>query len=474
MCIFFNILAGIFMFCEKGPDIQARIEFQDRIEWAEKELLTDLMMLYLNDTLMKNETELEKRLSVKLNVYYEKSTISAYIKANTGETPWTWNGAMFYVAQIVSTIGYGNPNPITSCGRAITIIVAVIGIPFFLTYLKVFGEDMADTMTKLFKKLINKSCGKIQRKAVDDMIDLESGGLPMTKEKEKKAFPILAALAMLIVWILISAGLFCLWETNWSYSDSIYFTFVSLTTVGFGDMNFETPDMMLFNCGLIFVGLVLLTMCIDLITDAVTAWKKRTFAELKGKYEEMEKDLWEASCEDLCEESESCPRKIGFFIELKDWVAGKVIENQILPQKEDDEDLEENELSSHEMTSTNRIMRMAANFESGNDFKSLMFGQFLRNKQLPRYLKTKMVQRNTVSCQTDPVENNDSSSKSQADMKQCPMSCSMDDLRLSPLFEPTTEIYMQESNDSFLQYDHEDLRLMPGEMTIVRLRASSW
>ena len=63
----------------------------------------------------------------------------------------------------------------------------------------------------------------------DDMIDLKSGGLPNIKEKEKKPFPILAALAMLIVWILITAGLFCLWETNWSYSDSIYFTFVSLT-----------------------------------------------------------------------------------------------------------------------------------------------------------------------------------------------------------------------------------------------------
>lgn len=64
-------------------------------------------------------------------------------------------------------------------------------------------------------------------------------------------FPIPWALTILIVWILFSAALFCIWETEWGYMTSIYFFFVSISTVGLGDLVPTNPDMMV---GGIYVG----------------------------------------------------------------------------------------------------------------------------------------------------------------------------------------------------------------------------
>lgn len=50
----------------------------------------------------------------------------------------------------------------------------------------------------------------------------------LAQKKNTKSFPIPLALTILIVWIAFSAGMFCLWETEWGYVTSVYFFFVSI------------------------------------------------------------------------------------------------------------------------------------------------------------------------------------------------------------------------------------------------------
>jgi hypothetical protein len=83
--------------------------------------------------------------------------------------------------------------------------------------------------------------------------------------KRSHNFPILLAVAILIIWILLSSSLFCLWETDWGFMTSVYFFFVSISTVGLGDIVPAKRDMMIVNFGLILIGLALLSMCITLI-----------------------------------------------------------------------------------------------------------------------------------------------------------------------------------------------------------------
>lgn len=56
----------------------------------------------------------------------------------------------------------------------------------------------------------------------------EIKALAKASKGEKKSFPIPWALTILIVWILFSAALFCIWESEWGYINSVYFFFVSI------------------------------------------------------------------------------------------------------------------------------------------------------------------------------------------------------------------------------------------------------
>ncbi|VDK80340.1 unnamed protein product, partial [Onchocerca ochengi] len=53
-------------------------------------------------------------------------------------------------------------------------------------------------------------------------------------------------------------------KEHWSYTESVYFTFISILTVGFGDYRPEQQNMMVVLC-VIMGGIILTTMCMDVV-----------------------------------------------------------------------------------------------------------------------------------------------------------------------------------------------------------------
>ncbi|KAH7730525.1 Twik (KCNK-like) family of potassium channelsalpha subunit 12 [Aphelenchoides avenae] len=167
--------------------------------------------------------------------------------------------------------------------------------------------------------------------------------------KKDKRFPIPWALSILMLWILFSAAMFCLWETEWGYLTSIYFFFVSISTVGLGDIVPEKPDMMLVNFVLILIGLALLSMCVDLVQAAI----ERMLQQLLEEYiQEIEKIAQVVSGGEEFAEEAATPFEVGMTEMLtvpltsvadqrsgrlmsigrsaKDWVAGKIASNLLI------------------------------------------------------------------------------------------------------------------------------------------------
>ena len=46
----------------------------------------------------------------------------------------------------------------------------------------------------------------------------------------------LGAVLLLFVYLAAGAAMFTLWEEGWDFFDGFYFCFITMTTIGFGDL----------------------------------------------------------------------------------------------------------------------------------------------------------------------------------------------------------------------------------------------
>ncbi|UYV71600.1 UBC [Cordylochernes scorpioides] len=145
--------------------------------------------------------------------------------------------------------GYGNISPRTFWGKLCTIFYAILGIPLMFLYLTNVGNILA----RSFKFLYSRGCCSRQR-----------GRVPLT-----------ACLGVLTAYICAGGVLFSVWE-GWDYLDGSYFCFITLSTVGFGDLVpgdgvvSDASQEKLAICSLYLLGgLGLLAMCFVLVQEEV-------------------------------------------------------------------------------------------------------------------------------------------------------------------------------------------------------------
>ena len=113
----------------------------------------------------------------------------------------------------VSDTGYGNITPSTLNSRSFSVIYALIGIPICAILLSALARKFHDFKDKILQRPYRKLKQAWQRK-VFSLIVVCGGGM--------------------VFFIFIPAVMFHVAE-GWSYSDALYFCFITLTTVGFGD-----------------------------------------------------------------------------------------------------------------------------------------------------------------------------------------------------------------------------------------------
>jgi len=95
-------------------------------------------------------------------------------------------------------------------------IYAVMGVPITLMLLSCTSSLMGGKLFKLYRS-------KLSRKNQQSRLVLGFGTLSYV-------------LIGLLVFIAMPAAVFCVVEEDWSYLDSVYFAFITITTIGFGDL----------------------------------------------------------------------------------------------------------------------------------------------------------------------------------------------------------------------------------------------
>ncbi|CAI5455102.1 unnamed protein product [Caenorhabditis angaria] len=192
---------------------------------------------------------------------------------------WSFLGSLFYCMTVYTTIGYGNIVPVTVSGRVLTIIYAFIGIPLTVICLFCLGSLFArgcKLLWKLFLKSTKVVSKDLEKKISSAANNIEEGTNAITSAPEADddsdllAFPISGLIFITVLWVLICAIIFTFLE-DWDFGTSLYFTLISFTTIGFGDVLPSDYDYMIIVGILLLIGLSLVSTVMTLIQQQIEA-----------------------------------------------------------------------------------------------------------------------------------------------------------------------------------------------------------
>ncbi|MBN3273041.1 KCNK5 protein, partial [Polyodon spathula] len=136
------------------------------------------------------------------------------ITGNKTFNNWNWPNAVIFAATVITTIGYGNIAPKTSPGRVFCIFYGLFGVPLCLTWISALGKFFGGRAKHLGQFLTKR-------------------GVSLRKAQ-------FTCTAIFVIWgalvhLVIPPFVFMVTE-GWSYIEGLYFSFVTISTIGFGDL----------------------------------------------------------------------------------------------------------------------------------------------------------------------------------------------------------------------------------------------
>lgn len=168
--------------------------------------------------------------------------------------------AIYFATSVITTIGYGNITPKTEWGQILCIPYALFGIPLTLTFLITFGT------------FLNKL---IENQIINQLFHHKS------KNYRKGLTIVLLMILGSIIFLFIPAVVFSYTE-KWKYSTSIYYSVMSLSTIGFGDYVIcsESIAYRIFLISWIWIGLSWFSTLVSAMQRHFTNFSKKKIRKL--------------------------------------------------------------------------------------------------------------------------------------------------------------------------------------------------
>uniref|UniRef100_A0A1B0AKW0 Potassium channel domain-containing protein n=1 Tax=Glossina palpalis gambiensis TaxID=67801 RepID=A0A1B0AKW0_9MUSC len=198
----------------------------------------------------------EKMIIKKYNITEEDfkvmETVVLKSEPHKAGQQWKFTGAFYYATTVLTTIGYGHSTPSTIGGKLFTMCYAIVGIPLGLVMFQSIGERV-NRLSSFVIQAVRKSL-HCKRTAASE-VDL-----------------ICVVTTLSSLTIAGGAAAFSKFE-GWSYFDSVYYCFITLTTIGFGDMVAlqkdnalnNKPEYVMFALIFILFGLAIVAASLNLL-----------------------------------------------------------------------------------------------------------------------------------------------------------------------------------------------------------------
>ncbi|GFR17766.1 uncharacterized protein TNCT_11811 [Trichonephila clavata] len=139
------------------------------------------------------------------------------------------------------------------------------------------GSKLPDMESKPSENKDEKKKKKDKKEGKEDKtIEKETKGkdfvVQPTEEDIDDEFnlPVSLAVLLLITYMMMGAFIFTLWEP-WTFFESFYFVFISMSTIGFGDYVPKHQMYMMATFIYLLFGLALTSMCINVVQEKLSA-----------------------------------------------------------------------------------------------------------------------------------------------------------------------------------------------------------
>jgi len=171
------------------------------------------------------------------------------------EHRWTFIGSVFFVNSLVTTIGYGSMYPRTPGGMIFTLVFGILGIPAMAYTLRLLASMIIDTLQPV----------------VADRSTKWGGAQTLTT-------------AFLGAIFVFGGALVYAFLEPWTYFESVYFTIITLTSIGFGDYLPSHGASRVFTMVFVILGLGTVSAAIKMAMAACESQTEPLVAKLGESY----------------------------------------------------------------------------------------------------------------------------------------------------------------------------------------------
>ncbi|XP_057338122.1 two pore potassium channel protein sup-9 [Microplitis mediator] len=198
-------------------------------------------------------SEIRRNMMRKYNISQEDYRMVEIViienKPHKAGPQWKFAGAFYFATLVLAMIGYGHSTPVTIWGKAFCMIYAMVGIPLGLVMFQSIGERLNKGASVVIRKIkIYFKCNK-------------------TEATEMNLMFVTGLLSCVI--ITTGAAVFSRYE-GWSYFDSFYYCFVTLTTIGFGDyVALQNDQALLTKPGYVILSLVFILFGLAVVAASI-------------------------------------------------------------------------------------------------------------------------------------------------------------------------------------------------------------
>ncbi|KAL3270366.1 hypothetical protein HHI36_009412 [Cryptolaemus montrouzieri] len=318
----FNELFIVILFCGFGGFLFKFTEgsFENFYKCGVKRVKRDFIDILWFKSHSMREEEWKSLARNKLRIFEEElhAAHEAGMTSYSGQRSWSFLNGIVYSITVISTIGYGHIYPTTLTGRALTIVYSLIGIPLFLLALTDFGKLFTRCIKFLWsfvrRLYYTGSCRRVRKQAqvqeifkgaqmmydiatfrrpsaiwdpeqpqpVASPIGEETPTTPALSNFEiddQFNLPISVAILILLMYIFFGAFFYGFME-GWNFFKSFYFVFISMSTIGFGDVVPNNPLCTIISIVYLVFGLALMSMCINVVQEKLSDTFKSASAKI--------------------------------------------------------------------------------------------------------------------------------------------------------------------------------------------------